>query len=101
MPQEDIHTVCRIRPLSAAIASDDTDPRKPRTGLQTRCVVVDPLSNKRKVKYTQPPPEKTNNNTATRNSRANAAGTRGGAPEETVLAFDYVAGEVVFESLML
>ena len=94
MPQEDIHTVCRIRPLDTA-ASKEFDGRGPKTTVpQTRCVEVDALSNRQKVKFTQPPPQKSSTSAGTKNSRANAAGPRGGAPEETVLAFDYVAGEV-------
>lgn len=89
MPHEDIQTVCRIRPLSA-VSTSCQDKHRPNACISDRCVVVDPHSNKKRVIYSQPA-SKSGNTTATRNFRSN--GPRGNLQEDTILTFDYVAGE--------
>jgi hypothetical protein len=88
MPQEDIRTVCRIRPLQVDNgAAGGGSAVKNR--VVNRCVALDQRSNNRRVVYTHQPTGKNANGRT--NSRQGALAAT--APEDTVLAFDYVAGE--------
>lgn len=91
MPQEDIHTVCRIRPLNAVPVSKKEERNqklRSKVPVQGRCVAVDPMSNKNRVVYTHQPG-------TVKNKRSTASGTRGNAQEDVTLSFDYVADEEV------
>ena len=89
MPQEDIHTVCRIRPLTVDGKITDLSRQKPRADCKTaRCVRVDEKSCNQRVIYTHQLTEK--KNIARKNSRQ---GPKANDLDDTALAFDYVAGE--------
>ena len=91
MPQEDIRTVCRIRPLNAVPVSKKEERNqklRPNTPVSGRCVALDPMSNKNRVIYTHQP------GTAM-NKRSTSSGPRGNVQEDVTLSFDYVADEEV------